>query len=163
PSAGREAVSAAREVASAGSAAAAPARAPVTSSDVRHGVVLDANGLGLAGVWVGFDPGVAGAPAPVVSGADGGFDLPDLSATVQSRDERFATILASRLDPALAQPEDEHVVVVAPAVALGGVVRDTLGAPAAGVLVRMEIPLSFRGRFRAVLDHSPAQPYGATT
>ena len=119
---------------------------------LRGGRVLDANGLALAGVWVGF----AGddAPAPVQSDANGEFALPDLAGTVVSRDAGFATVLASELDPAHARPEDLRVVVVAPPVTLVGVVRDETGGALAGAGVQLAIPPSFRARFRELLDTS---------
>jgi RNA polymerase sigma factor (sigma-70 family) len=142
--------------------AAAPASAPATPAPVvenlvvgiRRGRVLGPDGNGLAGVLVGFAPRVQDAPEPVVSGTDGVFELPDLRGEVQSRDERFATVLISCLDPERAGPEDERVVVVAPAVTLGGSVRDGEGRPRATAHVNLEIPLSFRGRFREILDDS---------
>ena len=130
-------------------------------SGMRHGRVLDGSGVGIAGVQVGFDQ--EGGPEPVVSGAGGAFELPELNRQVSSRDPRYATVLASRLDPERAAATDEHVVVVAPAVDLGGVVRDEHGAPAAHVGVRMEIPLSFRGRFREILDHAWERDWSAET
>src|SRR5262245_5832641 len=138
----------------------APASAPVVPPPVVQALVagmrscrvLGPDGSGIAGVRVGFREGTENAPEPIVSGANGVFELPDLPGEVLSRDERFATVLASVLDPARAQPAEARIVVVAPAVALGGVVRDEHGALAAGASVAVEFPLSFRGRFRELLD-----------
>jgi RNA polymerase sigma-70 factor (ECF subfamily) len=130
----------------------APELVPAPTPGRMRGRVLDQNGNELAGVRVGFD--VKSDPQPVVSGPHGEFELAALNRTVVSLDERFATVLASRLDPVRSRPADILTVVVAPVVTLGGIVLDEQGAPVAGATVQTEIPLSFRGRFRETLESS---------
>ncbi|HEX6883483.1 MAG TPA: sigma-70 family RNA polymerase sigma factor [Planctomycetota bacterium] len=141
-------------------AESAPGAALAVGAGLRRGRVLDPEGAPVAGLWVGFTQGELPA---VLSDAAGVFELPDLDLRVASRDPRYATVLASELESAHAQPTDERIVVVAPAVILGGIVRDPAGGPLAGVGVRLSIPLRFRGRFREVLDHSLEVEHEAET
>ncbi len=125
-----------------------------------HARVLDPDGAGLPGVLVGFE----GASEMVRSGAEGVFDLPspDSTRTLLCRDERFATVLAADVDPGY--PSSEYIVVVAPAVTLAGVVlSDGPEFPGPNVRVAIAVPLSFRGRFRAVLDRSPTVVWSTRT
>jgi len=142
------------------SAEVAPGGTQAVGAGRRRGRVLDPEGAPVADLWVGF---TQGDWPPVVSDAAGVFELPDLDIQVASRDPRYATVLASELESARAQPTDERIVVVAPAVTLGGTVRDVAGEPLAGVGVRLSIPLRFRGRFREILDHSREVEHEAET
>ena len=154
---GTRASSSAREatpVVAAPPAARPPGPALAVASGARHGRVLDADGNALAGVQVGFQPAEREPDVIVLSGADGGFELPDVHRRVQSRDARFATVLGSWIDPERVAADEEHVIVVAPSVRLGGTVRNRQGELLANVSVRMDVPLSFRGRFREALAHS---------
>jgi RNA polymerase sigma-70 factor (ECF subfamily) len=136
-------------------------RPPLAHADLssRTGRVLDANGFGLGDVRVGYREGID--VLPVSSDADGGFVLPVLEEAIVSRDARYATVLAS-VRPSEGS-EEERIVVVAPSVRLAGTVRDPVGKPLAGVGVHLRIPMSFRGRFREILDGSREEEWNATT
>ena len=138
----------------------AASRGGARSTAGLHARVLDPDGAGLPGVLVGFE----GASEIVRSGAEGAFDLPypDSARTLLSRDERFATVLAADVYPG--DPAAEYFLVVAPAVMLAGVVlSDGPEFPAPHARVGIAVPLSFRGRFRAVLDHSPTVDWSTRT
>jgi RNA polymerase sigma-70 factor (ECF subfamily) len=142
--------------AGAGSSGGSPARS--TAGLQVH--VLDADGNGLVGVEVGFE----GASETMFSGPDGVLTvaLPSSGGNLVCRDTRFATVLGAEVDPA--SPASEYFVVVAPAVTLAGIVlSDGPEFPAAHARVGIEVPLSFRGRFRAVLDHCYALDWSTHT
>ncbi|MFO0981446.1 MAG: sigma-70 family RNA polymerase sigma factor [Planctomycetota bacterium] len=134
--------------------------APPAAPDRIRGHVLDSLGDVLPGVRVGHGDETA------VSAGDGSFELGLESGWVEivSVDPRYATVLAAHCDgsvsPALRQ---DYVVVVAPKVELAGVVLDQHEQPLRDASVRIRMPLSFRGRFRTVLDGSFSQEWTVRT
>ncbi|HET6204277.1 MAG TPA: sigma-70 family RNA polymerase sigma factor [Planctomycetota bacterium] len=134
-------------------AASAPVVPPAA---VLRGRVLGADGTPLPGVrvearWQGTEE--RGPQA--VSGADGGFEMqaPDRSGQIHAVGPELTTVLAGVYgDPRRRDP----VVVVAPRIALGGRVVDEESLPVRDVQVAIDVPATFRTRFREILDASVA-------
>ena len=112
--------------------------------------VLDADGLPMAGVAVRAE----GDDAVLCTSGRGGWCVFETRAerlSLSAADPRWVTIheghpsRTSSVDP---------VLVLAPAIALGGSVRDELGRPLSGASVLFELPDGFHTRFDELLEAS---------
>jgi RNA polymerase sigma-70 factor (ECF subfamily) len=120
------------------------------------GQVVDVRARPMAG----FSLVVTAGPqrALVRSGPDGRFDLaaPLSAAVIRSADEHFATVLSARHEPGTSV---EHVVVVAPAIALAGSVVDEAGRPLAGARVELVVPRDLQRSITRVLAFSSEETF----
>lgn len=140
---------------------AAPTAAPAGVVSVRaQGIVLDLDARAVASVGVQRE-GTSDVLA--WSGADGSFELVldrHGSMLVAAGDD-FATVRGS-----LSKPGDSgalHLLVVAPAVDLAGVVVDEAGLPLADVMLQLEIPQSTFAGFPRALDATEEIPRATRT
>lgn len=134
----------------------APQAAPASRVSVRaHGIVLDLDAHAIANVGVRHE---SATDVLAWSGADGSFELVldrHGSMLVAAGDE-FATVRGS-----LSKPGDSgalHLLVVAPAVDLAGVVVDDGGLPLAGVALRIDVPRGTFAGFPRALDATEEIP-----
>jgi RNA polymerase sigma-70 factor (ECF subfamily) len=139
--------------------AAAPALVAVA------GRVLDAEGLGLAGVAVELDPdgaGGASGEARAESAEGGRFELRTEAGagSLLAADEAWTTVFGSRWNRGQAR---EPLVVVAPSRALAGEVIDQEGNLLEGVSVAIALPADLRARLGVVLDEAVQQRFGAVS
>jgi protocatechuate 3,4-dioxygenase beta subunit len=126
---------------------------PATAALVR-GRVIDAHGLGVADVAIALEVDGPGAtPVMVHSAGDGSFELPGTHrGRLVAADERWTTLMAGV--PVDARAGQECRIVVAPRIALAGLVLDAQGTPVAGALLSLTPPLDLRARLAQVLDFS---------
>jgi RNA polymerase sigma-70 factor (ECF subfamily) len=138
-----------------------PASAVQPAARVR-GLVLDLGGAPVAGVRVGLlEPGSSDLRAPTraaarevaTSGPAGAFELEGpLSGHLVVCEPGWTTLLAGV--PVDHRSGQECRVVVAPSLALSGVVVDEDGVPIAGARVELGPPATLRARLAQVLDFS---------
>jgi len=128
-----------------------------------RGRVLGLDGVGRAGVPVVFAPfGQPGNGEPVVSGPGGWFEFVDAprAGQIDAVGIEWATVFQPRI---LEGQEDLPVLVVAPAIALEGVVVDDLGAPVADAWVGLEVPGDLRAGLDAIVDESHTREWRTQT
>lgn len=141
----------ARVPSSAPALARPPAEPPPTPSAAKlrvHGSVFDARGLPVGGALV--EIGDAGASAR--SAADGRFELETEAryGTIRARLPGAVLVRSSRLQEI--DLDREHLLVLAPAVAVSGQVVDGAGKALANVSVRLDVPRSAYSRLSVSLE-----------
>ena len=127
----------------------------------RKGRVIGLDGAGLIGVPVVFGHfGQAGKGDPVVSGPGGWFEVRDApeSGQIDAVGSEWATVFQPRV---LDGQKDLPVLVVAPAIALGGTVHDELGNPVADAWVVHGVPGGLRARLDVIIDESHTREWKA--
>ncbi len=139
--------------------ASSPRAAPAAAAWTVRLRVLDAEGLPMSGVAVCAD---GGAEVLATSGAGGWcvFDSRAEGLVLAAADPRWVTIHEGR--PTRTSSVDP-VLVLAPALELGGSVRDELGRPLSGASLRFELPRGFRTRFEELLEASRELGWRATS
>jgi RNA polymerase sigma-70 factor (ECF subfamily) len=132
--------------------AAASTETPVPGRVLR-GRVIDVERAPVAGIRVrnaasGAHSGTA------VTDAGGAFELEriDVAVRLESVSPGWTTLFRPELDGE--QGAQDLVLVVAPAVTLGGRVMDADGRPLEGATVGVPVPFGLRARFDAILDDS---------
>lgn len=151
-------------------AAAAPASAPTAPTPVVasvaesiEGLVIDANGAPVGAVALDYASNLRdGAEPRATSDARGAFTLPAPSADddVRVSSERWTTVLALHVD--VDRIDGVNTLVVAPRIALEGVVVDEQSNPVAGAKVALEAG-DVRGKLHAVLDRSTLAIWSTTS
>ena len=145
-------------------APAAPVVAMAAPPRALRGRVIDVAGAPLGGVRVRATSAADAAPLEVDTGPDGRFALADPPArgSLEIAPPGWATVLRPELWEG--RGEVEHVLVVAPAVDLAGVVVDAARRPIAGATVAVPLPFGLRSRFPgANLDSSSSVERSAST
>ncbi|MCI0588382.1 MAG: sigma-70 family RNA polymerase sigma factor [Planctomycetes bacterium] len=143
------------------SSGAPPPAVPETkpSPALIRGRVLDAEGNPRPGTRVGVRPN----GPETVSGGEGRFELPAQSSPegqIHAVGPELTTVLAGVFG---GLGKREPIVVVAPRIDLGGRVVDEGGLPVLGAQVGVQIPESFRMKYREILDASVAVQRQATS
>ncbi|HKE00257.1 MAG TPA: sigma-70 family RNA polymerase sigma factor, partial [Planctomycetota bacterium] len=157
--------------ANASEASAAISSAPALAVAARKltGRVLDLDARGVAGVdvrLVGIAerdfPALDAPLATATTDGDGRFSLPAASrpSGVEVASARWETVLAATGG---ADGQGSRVLVVAPAIALGGFVHDDLGRPIEGARVEVLPPEGFRASFHEILDLSVTRTWSVAT
>ncbi len=125
---------------------------PTESLETFQGRVFDSSGSPLAGVPVRTVP--TGSDLGVTSGVDGVFELPisDRALEIRARGAAWATLIAGQVAVGGPVGSLQPIVVVGPAIKLGGQVVDNLGRPVASATVRVALPANFAARFLVSLD-----------
>jgi RNA polymerase sigma-70 factor (ECF subfamily) len=143
-----------------GTAALAPAPAEAAAAHHVRGRVLSAIGLGQPGVEVAFEDG--GAKTAARSGAGGVFELDTTlsQGTVELADARFASVCAALWR---ASSSIEPLVIVAPAIEVGGTVVDPTNAPVRGARVSLAMPTGFDTTLGRTLESTRASVYSGLT
>lgn len=154
-----------REQIAAALATTPAAPAPVVARETKEieGVVIDTNGVPVAAVALDYAAHLrSGAQARAMSDARGAFVLPppEADGDVRVSSERWTTVLAAHVD--LDRIDGGNTLVVAPRIALEGVVVDEQMNPVAGAKVALEAG-DVRARLHAVLDHSTLETWSTTS
>ena len=134
-----------------------------TAAQPGRGRVLDLHGGAVAQVRIGHR-GNAGESGVAMSDADGGFPLPEGAAAQQLivLDPRWTTVQPGRLRTGTA-----CTIVVAPRIAVAGIVVDATGEPIVGALLAITVPCENAARTwltlsaddgRFAFDGAPAVP-----
>ena len=115
------------------------------------GLVVDLEGAGAGGLDVWFQSDDGEPEFVARTSGDGTFPATafDAPGVFVVEDELVGTLYASRFEPG---PPTEHVVVVAPRVAIGGSVRSTTGEHVSRARVRIVLPESLRARLPVAFD-----------
>ncbi|MFN0244066.1 MAG: sigma-70 family RNA polymerase sigma factor [Planctomycetota bacterium] len=164
----------AREQASPDAPVARATQVPPASALHRvRGRVLDAEGLGVGGIALAFEPdGRAGEPADSAStddarvrtqsGAGGAFEIETAASggTIAVDDARFATVRAGWYRSTSGR---EPIVIFAPAIELGGNVLDPHRSPLQGARVSLAMPSGFGTRFGESLEATSVLAWTALT
>ncbi len=133
-----------------------PAPAPAPASEAPGalaGRVVDPQGNAMAGLAVWLAPGGEGDRLLGTSAADGSFavDAARDAGPIEVRDARYGTVLGCRLAPG---SRSGPTLVVAPWIAVGGLVRAEDGEPIEGAQIVVEQPKWLSTESRAVLDYA---------
>jgi len=150
-----------------GTQASAPAPAGNAASPLVRGRVIDLDGRGVAGVEIvlgsldeGRDAALVEARPVALAGEDGTFTLSTrTNGRLHARSDSWTTVLAGL--PVEDRSGQECRIVVAPRLALGGVVVDENGAPVADAALELEPPRDLRARLEGVLDFSVGLTWSA--
>ena len=140
-----------------------------TPVSVFQGRVIDVDSIPIAGATIGFgDPDSSWGAAELTgttfrSGAGGLFELSAEeigTGDLVVADEEWSTVLAGAL--VTQESGQESVIVVAPRLALAGVVLDAAsGLPVEDAHLRVQLPSDFRADFALNLDRSIGVNHGA--
>ncbi|HKE00740.1 MAG TPA: sigma-70 family RNA polymerase sigma factor, partial [Planctomycetota bacterium] len=138
-----------------------------------HGRVIDLESRAVRGVDIRLGHGetphelksLVAAVQPVVGVSDdeGRFviDAPAFGGELEVSSPHYVTVLAG--DAKTPNASRDIVLVVAPKIALAGLVVDEAAAPIEGAVVELRVPEGFRGSFREVLDFSSQRSWHAKT
>lgn len=146
---------------------AVPAQAVIPRTRLVHGRVFDEQGIGLAGVRLGYESSARDESSEhhepptkelQTSGTGGRFEfeLPPEANEIVSIDPRWSTVLAGS---ARIQPANEAGVLVAPRIDLAGRVVDENGAPLAEVELTVHVPQHLGADLGILLDYSVARAW----
>ncbi|HKE00260.1 MAG TPA: sigma-70 family RNA polymerase sigma factor [Planctomycetota bacterium] len=147
----------------------AAATAPASSEPATRrlsGRVLDLDARGVGGVDVRVVPMESrDAEAPLAIGRteiDGRFSIqaPIRESRIEVASPRWVTVLAGW---GAQSADGDRILVVAPAIAVGGTVRDEAGEPIDGATVEVRPPAQFRSTFREILDLSVDRAWSTHT
>lgn len=126
--------------------------ASVAASPALHrvrGRVIDSGGTAVAGLALAFEGGAETIAAHSRAGGSFEFETAAANGTVTAHDPRFATVRSGQYR---ASSSFEPIVIVAPAIEVGGIVFDPQRIPLRGARVSLALPDGFATRFGEILE-----------
>jgi RNA polymerase sigma-70 factor (ECF subfamily) len=160
------------------SAQPAPAPSPPNVEPVARGRVLDVDGRGVAGVPLVLVSRTSGTPLDAIrraedsrgepnatSRADGSFELksPAGGGTVLARSADLTTVFGADLTWSRETTQENLIVVVAPRIAIGGVVVSEDGVAIEHAVVEVRVVAQLLGGLAGIADQSFDLPWRAQT